>query len=134
MIDFQDFELPTSPNSYYVAPVGFSSAKPNSISPTYNIGVEKLLVFWQVMIAEQPRIKILAKSQYQISYVQRTKWLGFPDYIDVKLISISPTQSTLAIFSRSKYGYSDFGVNKRRVNHWLQSLSFAINKQNFSGD
>ena len=123
MIDFQNFELPTSPNSYYVAPAEFSQIEPHKISPTYNMDVDSLLKFWQEMLIQQPRVKLLEQSGYQFSYVQRTKWLRFPDYIDVKLIAISDQQSTIAIFSRSKYGYSDFGVNKKRVMLWLALLS-----------
>lgn len=126
MIDFQDFELPTSPNSYYVAPAEFSQAKPDSISPVYDVSVEALHKFWGMMIAEQARVKLVAKSQYQFSYVQRTKWLRFPDYIEVKLITVSTHQSSIAIFSRSKYGYSDFGVNKNRINLWLDLLDKKI--------
>ncbi len=129
MIDFQDFELPTSPNSYYVAPAKFSQAKPDSISPVYDINIDALHKFWGMMIAEQARVKLVAKSQYQFSYVQRTKWLRFPDYVEVKLISVSTQQSTIAIFSRSKYGYSDFGTNKKRVNQWLGLLDDKINAQ-----
>ena len=130
MIDFQSFELPTSPNSYYVAPAKFSQAVPNQISPTYNMDVASLLKFWQAMLTQQPRVTLLEKSEYQYSYVQRTKWLRFPDYIDVRFIAISDQQSTIAIFSRSKYGYSDLGVNKKRVTLWLDSLANEIKEKN----
>jgi uncharacterized protein (DUF1499 family) len=38
------------------------------------------------------------------------------------VIDIEAALSTLAIYSRSQYGYYDFGANKRRVEKWLEQL------------
>ncbi|MCB1632914.1 MAG: DUF1499 domain-containing protein [Pseudomonadales bacterium] len=35
---------------------------------------------------------------------------------------LGEARSTLIIYSRSVYGYSDLGVNKARVNRWLAEL------------
>ena len=58
----------------------------------------------------------------QIDYVQRSARFRFPDIITVRFISASPSQSTLAIYSRSIYGGRDFGVNRERINAWLTLL------------
>lgn len=130
MIDFQDFTLPASPNSYYVAPEDFSAVTPQEISPIYNVDVDTLSIAWHAVIKRQPRITELEQKAFQFSYIQRTKWLNFPDYIDVKLIPSSSTQSTIAIFSRSKYGYYDFGTNQQRVQSWLAQLNQEIDDKN----
>ncbi len=76
------------------------------------------------MIAQQPRIKNISESEdgLQIDYVQRTAFMRFPDCITVRFIYIDAKRTTLTIYSRSVYGYSDFGVNKARVQSWLAKL------------
>ncbi len=58
----------------------------------------------------------------QFDYVQRSARFRFPDIITVRFISVSSSQSTLAIYSRSIYGKSDFGVNRERIDAWLKTL------------
>jgi uncharacterized protein (DUF1499 family) len=76
------------------------------------------------MISKQPRVERRAVSEDELQYdfVQRSPLLRFPDTITVRFIPLSPTTSTLAMYSRSHYGYSDFGVNRRRIETWLASL------------
>lgn len=126
MIDFQDFELPTTPNYFYAAPLNYSKAQPQLESPIYPVSLKQLTESFEEMVAQQPRLQTLAKRDTQFSYIQRTRWLHFPDYIDVILIALSAEQSTLAIYSRSKYGYYDFAVNEKRVKSWLQQLDDKI--------
>ncbi|MDF1726654.1 MAG: DUF1499 domain-containing protein [Sulfitobacter sp.] len=53
----------------------------------------------------------------QITYVARSKWMGFPDYVTVTLKEGSP--QVLEIYSRLRFGSSDMGVNAARVKRWL---------------
>jgi uncharacterized protein (DUF1499 family) len=34
------------------------------------------------------------------------------------------------LYSRSVYGYSDFGVNRRRLGTWLAALQSSMNRSN----
>jgi uncharacterized protein (DUF1499 family) len=79
---------------------------------------------WLAMIARQPRVQQVAvdADQGQYDFIQRSRLLRFPDTITVRFIPRSATQSTLAIYSRSHYGSSDLGVNRRRVTAWLAAL------------
>jgi hypothetical protein len=52
-----------------------------------------------------------------ISYISRTRIAGFPDYVTVQEVD-----GKLRIFSRLRFGQSDLGVNKRRVEGWLAQL------------
>ena len=62
------------------------------------------------------------KEGQQSDYVQRSARFRFPDIITVRFISVSSSQSMLAIYSRSVYGKSDFGVNRERIDAWLKTL------------
>ncbi len=61
-----------------------------------------------------------------ITYVERSALLGYPDYITVKISSISNSQAKLAILSRSRFGYSDLGINKKRVRHWVAAIQGLV--------
>lgn len=52
-----------------------------------------------------------------ITYISRSRIMGFPDYITVQKFN-----GKLRIYSRSRFGQLDLGVNKRRVEGWLLQL------------
>lgn len=124
MIDFATLTPPSSPNYYLVCPKGYCKSKPDAISPVFDVSVTELYQSWQKMIAKQPRTKLVAQHQsdWQFTYVQRSFLFRFQDFITVTFIRINAKQSTLAVYSRSKTGYYDFGVNRRRVKSWLSKL------------
>jgi len=64
----------------------------------------------------------------KFTYVHRSMVFRFPDVVTVEIQPLSDTSSTLSIFSRSVYGYSDFGTNRRRAKDWLAGLRVAIER------
>jgi uncharacterized protein (DUF1499 family) len=42
--------------------------------------------------------------------------------VTVEFIPLGPDQSSLAIYSRSRYGHYDFGHNRNRAETWLADL------------
>lgn len=79
-------------------------------------------------MARQPRTfrRTISDCGRQIEYIQRTFLLRFPDQITVRFISKDSRTSTLANYSRSTYGYWDFGTNKARVHSLLAELQEEI--------
>ena len=122
-VDFATLKLTNKPNHYLLCPPNFCGDKAHGTSPTFDLSVIELRVRWDAVIAAQPRLVILAEDDGQIDYVQRTAMVRFPDIITVRFISLSPSRSTLAIYSRSVYGTSDFGVNRARIEAWLAALN-----------
>ncbi len=59
-------------------------------------------------------------------YVQRTALLGFPDTIVVRFVAVGAERSSIALYSRSKFGYSDLGANKARLERWLAALAREV--------
>ena len=112
-------------NQYLVTPDDYCSARAHMDSPTFDLSVEELRERWMTMIASQPRVETRkaddAAMQYE--FIQRTKLMRFPDIITVRFIPLEQRRSTLAVYSRSRYGRRDFGVNKDRVLAWLEALA-----------
>jgi uncharacterized protein (DUF1499 family) len=77
------------------------------------------------LIMGEPRSERLARSENGLwtTYVVRSRVMGFPDYASVRVTGLDEGTSTLAIFSRSRFGSSDLGVNKARVTNWLAGLA-----------
>lgn len=73
--------------------------------------------------ATQDRVRSLAGSvdAGRITYVARSKFWGFPDYIT---IGAAPkgSGSAVTLYSRARFGRRDFGVNAARVARWHAAL------------
>jgi uncharacterized protein (DUF1499 family) len=95
-----------------------------ALLPVFEIPVEQLSAGWRRMLAARPRVALLAERAdgQQLDYVQRSARFRFPDIITVRFVATAPARSSLAIYSRSIYGRRDFGVNRARVEAWLDRL------------
>lgn len=62
-------------------------------------------------------------AEGKITYVTRSRVMGFPDYTTVTLTSLAPLDgSTLQVFGRLRFGKADMGVNRARIEGWLATL------------
>ena len=129
--DFESFQRNTKPNSYLVCPKDLCHTKIDAPSPVFNVGLTTLQIAWQKLITDQPRIQLLADNtkDFSYQYVQRSLIFRFPDIINVKLIPLDHTHSTIALYSSSVYGHYDFNVNQKRVRKWLSALQHEVSKQ-----
>ena len=60
-----------------------------------------------------------------VTFVTRSKVMGFPDYTTVSIIPAQAVDNDgplLVINGRLRYGKSDLGVNKARIEGWLAAL------------
>ena len=125
-INFKQFSRVKKPNNYLLAPKSYClSSTVDEFSPVLNVGIKILYRLMKEIMVSLPRtVKVFEDEQrYQLHYVQRSFLCRFPDIIYLQLISLNEQQSTLLIYSAACYGYSDFGVNKKRVRHILHRLS-----------
>jgi uncharacterized protein (DUF1499 family) len=120
LVNFNKLSLPSTPNYYVVCQT--CDGKNQEKSPVYPVSMSQLEKAWQDLIAKQPRVTLLKSQGAQYQYVQRSAFFRFPDIIDVEFIALSSERSSINIFSRSVYGYSDFGVNRKRVQQWVSAL------------
>ena len=123
-VGFAVLELNPNPNQYLVCPPDLCAAAPHAFSPVFDMQVDRLRARWREVVADQPRVALLAEYEdgVQVDYVERSARLRFPDIVTVRFIPVPPAQSTLAIYSRSIYGKSDLGVNRARVEAWVDAL------------
>ena len=124
-IDLAELTRPNSPNTAFVAPAGYSIAQRDADAPEFECAWSVLADTWDRIVPNFPRTteKHRSGDGKQRTYVQRTALMGYPDIITVEFVSLGDDRSSLAIYSRSQYGYSDFGANRRRVTAWIEALS-----------
>lgn len=124
--DFAALARPSSPNTYLLCPQGFSTSEPDQIAPVFSHPAEAVMSAWKSMAHQQPQTSehpSSSQNAFQVTHVQRTPLLGYPDVITTEIIPLTDSQSTIAVYSRSQYGHSDLGANKKRVTLWLSNLS-----------
>jgi hypothetical protein len=125
---------PSEPTRWHVDPVAAPDPGEGGVrlvpddagggAPVYELPPEALIAAFDGFVADQPRVTRLAGSvdEGRITYIARTKWIGFPDYVTVEALPLGADRSTLAILSRLRFGQSDLGVNRARVTAWLEAF------------
>ena len=126
-MDTAQITRPASPNTALAAPDGFNPA-PDIVTPGYPVPAARLLELIQAVAASQPRTfqAALYPDRLQVHYVARSAVLNFPDLVMVQVRDEGLGRSNLILYSRSVYGYGDFGVNRRRVETWLGGLQTRL--------
>lgn len=85
-------------------------------------GDRDMMARLDAIIRRSPRSQVLAGSvdEGRVTYVSRTKWMGFPDYTTVAL-----QDDRILIWGRQRFGARDLGVNAARIDGWLAMLGGA---------
>lgn len=122
-MDTARIERPASSNTALAAPQG-SSPPPDIVSPVYAVPPNQLFMLVQKVAADQLRTFIAAiyPDRLQVHYVVRSAVMNAPDLLTAQVSPNGPDGSSLILYSRSVYGYSDLGVNRKRVEAWLGAL------------
>ena len=126
---------PADPARWHVDPltvvtpvrVGQALIRPSggdAAAPVWNLPPAALLAAFDRVARAQPRVQVLAGSVEagMITYVARSRLMGFPDYVTVRAIPAGEGAATLAIFARQRFGRDDLGVNRARTAAWLAAL------------
>ncbi len=120
-IEFASLVQPTSPNTCLAAPAAHPGPK-QVVAPGFPGPPEALFARLLGLAKGLPRTWQLAAwpERRQAQWVERSA-LNFPDIIVAECVATAEG-SSLFLYSRSLIGYSDFGVNRRRVERWLRAL------------
>ena len=70
-----------------------------------------------------PRTKVLAGrvEEGKITYLSRSLIMGAPDYTTV-MVKMTAGGSQITLFGRLRFGLYDYGVNRKRIQSWVQTL------------
>ncbi len=127
-VDFAALQPSEDANWFLVCPSSLCGTGANAESPMFDVPLDRLRARWREVVAAQPRLELLTEYEgdVQLDYVQRSARFRFPDIITVRFIAVSPSRSTLAIYSRAVYGKSDLGVNRARIEAWLALITEGL--------
>ena len=125
-IAFKSLKRSPKPNAYLLAPADFCLASaPDATSPIIPAPVDALYQRVQDIIATQKRWgSVIADAETrQIRFIAKTPLMGFKDDVDIQVIAgATENTSTIAIYSRSRIGYSDLGANRKRVDALMAQI------------
>lgn len=124
-VNFETLTRRTVPNDALACPQSLCIAKSDITPPVFAVSAPDLEKAFAKVIASEPRVEQMAWEDggFTQRYVQRTKIMRFPDTISVRFIDLGDGRSTIALYSRSQLGEADFGVNRARIERWLEKLS-----------
>jgi hypothetical protein len=123
-IAISELRSPLPKPSFLACPPGYCSAAGSVTSPVFDLPWDRLHEYWIELISGQKRMVTLAADPdaLRFVYIQHSPIFRFPDIITVEFVPLGPMRSSIAIYSRSRYGEYDFGKNRKRVGRWLVLL------------
>ncbi|MEL6890943.1 MAG: DUF1499 domain-containing protein [Actinomycetota bacterium] len=118
---------PSRPNSFRIGPehgAHGATVEPDEVAPTFPVAVDDLAAAFDSVATGEPSVEVVAGSATDghVTYVQRSKTMGYPDYVSVRFIDLGDGTSTVSAFSRARFGYSDMGVNHQRLDRWMSGV------------
>ncbi|KAA8492203.1 hypothetical protein FVE85_3641 [Porphyridium purpureum] len=127
--DLRALKTRSAGHSYLLAPDGVADAcdpPKDGTAPVFGVSAARLAEVVKAVMAEETNT--VCKSDREeggkrvSSYVCRTKLIGYPDLLMFEVIPVDDANATLAIYSRSVYGFGDWGVNKARVDRLVDLI------------
>lgn len=133
MTDFKTLQRPASPNTFLVCDEEYCpTAKSDMAAPVFDHAPEKVIAAWRRVLTGESKLTPVSADDagMQYEYVQRSRLMNFPDTITVKFVPLAGGKQTkVLVYSRSKVGYSDMGVNGKRLCRWLRALEASLKAQ-----
>lgn len=124
-VTFSSLVRRMTPNDALACPEAACTAPVDITTPAYGAPAAILRKrFWEALAGE-PNLEKVASDDAALTdrYIQSTPLMGFPDTIVVQIIDLPDGKSSLMIYSRSKFGRSDLGANRERLERWLKRLN-----------
>ena len=127
-IDFRTLERPKSPNTYLLASADMcDGATADQPSPVYAATPDHVYQACESVIHARKDWDLVASDPiaHKLRFVSTSGLMRFKDDIDILVVPDGETGAKLAVYSRSRVGYSDLGANAKRVGALLGALGQA---------
>ena len=109
------------------APAGWKPV-PDIVTPRFAVPAARLFAAVQQVAAAQPRtwLQVAYPEQRQAFYIVRSTSFDLPDLVLVQAMEAGPQASTLVMFSHSRHGPWEGGINERRLASWLREVQARL--------
>jgi hypothetical protein len=110
---------PSDPERWHIDPATAPDPEAGGVKTRVTYNVPDALARFEAALMAEPRITLLAGTpeEGRMTFVARSLVMGFPDYI-----TVSREDTELVILSRLRFGRSDLGVNRARLERVLDRL------------
>ncbi len=126
MLDFQQLIRPNKPNNYLLADKEDSPrTRADTVSPVFHASADEVCDALLAVMYKLPRTTLVDSDDNtnQYEFIQKSFLFKFPDTISALVIATGEKEARLVVYSSSKFGYSDLGVNRKRVSRIVYRMS-----------
>lgn len=129
-IDFRTLKKSSRPNNFLFAAQGLQNGTEDMVAPEFDATPDELAEALDQLFPPTSDRNLVTRERdgHYRDYVVRTPLMRYPDIVSIEVVPINQTRSSLNLYSRSVYGYSDRGVNKRRGREWISLLTNRLNQ------
>ena len=130
-VDFATLVRRDTPNDALAYLPEFCAAKADVPAPVIAKPYGDVFLAVQDAVVHEPGLEQVNADSGQgtLRFVQRSRIMGFPDTINVKVVPTADGGSAVLIYSRSQLGQSDMGVNLARVKRWADLIVTTAHKE-----
>ena len=123
-VDLRELRRAALPKDALAAPPGACVAKADVSVPLFQGSKDTLADRLRAVALAEPRTRLVAEfpDLDQSVFEQRSRVFGFPDIIRIQIVTMSGGVSAI-LYSRSRFGGWDMGVNRKRLQRWLARLA-----------
>lgn len=123
-VSLAELHSPLPKAGFLFCPPGYCPAAEAIASPVFPMPWERLREYWTEVISGEKRVETIVADpdERRFVYIQHSPTFRFPDIVTVEFVQLGPNRSSIAIYSRSRYGHYDFGKNRKRLGKWLALL------------
>ena len=127
MFNFKEIKRKPNSRSWLSSPKGWREDA-DQASPNFPLSRDELWMVWIQVTSNSKRIveTQLDENAKQSYHVQLTPTLRFPDDVRAEIVALPDGSSSILLYSQSRYGLYDFGVNRKRVERWLGRLDRRV--------
>ena len=127
MLNFETLKKSPKPNSWLVGPAELLAASaPDGPAPVFEAPAAQVFSTLKEVVQQDSSTSSLQVDEDARHLCYAAKIFVFQDDVDVKVVEIAADKTELAVYSRSRVGYSDFGVNRKRVEALVQKIRAAL--------